>query len=183
LRDWKNRNLEAERFLQSLGTLDATRRTGSHGVDAPIARALLTGFRLVPDVRHDHVEDLAFLPIADPQAARLRDTLVEATLKADDLDRERLATILAAEGVAGPNRQAAMRFSFTRPGTDPARARADLAAALEAAVAGPEIEAALAEATVKMKGDISDDTFADQQRLQAARQRYHDRLASLTGNG
>ena len=183
LRDWKKRNLEAERFLQSAGTLDATRRTGSHGVEAPIARALLTGFRLFPDVLHDHVEDLAFLPIADPQAARLRDTMVEATLKADNLDRDGLATILAAEGVAGPSRQAAMRFSFTRPGTEPARARADLAAALEAAVAGPEIEAALAEATRKMERDLTDDAYADQQRLMAAQRQYHDRLAQLAGNG
>ena len=183
LRDWKKRNLEAERFLQAAGTLDATRRTGSHGVEAPIARALLAGFRLFPDVLHEHVEDLAFLPIADAGAARLRDRLVEATLAADDLDRAALATILAAEGLTGATGRPAMRFSFTRPGTDPARARSDLAAALEAAVAGPEIEAALAEATVRMKGDITDDTFADQQRLLAAQRRYHEKLAQLAGNG
>ena len=75
-----------------------------------------------------------------------------------------------------------MRFSFTQAGSNPEVALNDLGSALEAVIALSEIELALGEATKKLKQDISDGAYAEQQRLMTARKSYNDRLASLAGN-
>jgi DNA primase len=72
-----------------------------------------------------------------------------------------------------------MRFSFTQPGSNPEIALNDLSAALEAVIARTEIEAALSEATRRLREDVSETAYAEQQRLMQAKQSYNDRLASL----
>ncbi|WP_118857097.1 DNA primase [Sphingomonas mesophila] len=160
---------------------DVARAIGSGGIDAPTARALVEGFVLFPQALHDHLEALAHLPLGDRPSAALRDRLVEAALAGAELDRDGLATILALgeAPLAGPP---AMGFSFTRRDSDPARAVSDLAAAVEIVAAAQEVETALAAATERLKINVTDDAYAEQQRLMAARSRLHSRLASLAGN-
>ena len=98
------------------------------------------------------------------------------------LDRDGLQTILA-DGAAGADvRRGAMRFSFTQAGSNPEVALSDLGAALEAVIARTEIDAALDEATRRVKEDLNEATYAEQQRLKAAQKSYNDRLASLASS-
>ena len=75
-----------------------------------------------------------------------------------------------------------MRFSFTQVSSSPEVALSDLGAALEAVIARSEIEAALAEATLRLKQDFSETAYAEQQRLIEARKSYNDRLALLASS-
>ena len=74
-----------------------------------------------------------------------------------------------------------MSFSFTRPDSDPDRARADLAAAIDTLMASDEVERALLEATERFKQNMSDEAYDEQQRLIAARRTLRERLAQLAG--
>jgi len=163
-------------------TLESTRGVAKSGVETPIARALLRGFILYPQALHDHLEELAHLTIADRNCAALRDQLVEIAMSGQHLDREGLETILADKAANIDVRRGAMRFSFTRQGSNSEVARRDLAAALEAVIARTEIELALSEATKRLKQDVSESAFEEQQKLHAAREVINDRLASLASN-
>jgi DNA primase len=179
-REWKK---QGGKFVPPAPpTLEKTRNVAKAGVEPSIARALLRGFILYPEALHDHVEELAHLTIADRGCAGLRDQLVQVAMSGQHLDREGLQTILGAQATGTDVRRGAMRFSFTQAGSNPEVARSDLGSALEAAIALSEIDLALGEATMKMKLEISDITFAEQQRLMTARKSYNDRLASLASN-
>jgi DNA primase len=160
----------------------ATRDVHRSGIEAPVARALLQGFILYPEALHDHVEELAHLKIADQGSASLRDQLVQIAMSGQHLDRDALQTILADRAAGANVRRGAMRFSFTQAGSNPEVALSDLGAALEAVIARTEIDAALDEATRRVKEDLNETTYAEQQRLKAAKKSYNDRLASLASN-
>jgi DNA primase len=161
------------------------RAIASTGINANLARALILGFSTFPEALHDHCEPLATLPIADKALARLRDTLVDAALSGEMLDREALATILASSGAAADleraRRTGTMAFSFTRSDTPPDRAVRDLGIAIDALTADGEIGAALAAATERLK-EGQDDAFEEQRRLLFAREEIKERLASLVGS-
>lgn len=157
------------------------RAIAASGIDAPTARALILGFAFFPEELPAHCEALAALPIPDRRTAHLRDELVNAAFSGAALDRDGLATILAADGAEGPAARSALGFSFTRRDSDPARARSDLAAAVEIIAAAEEVDRALDQATERLKREFTDEGFAEQQRLIAAQQGLRDRLASLAG--
>ncbi|RZV49214.1 MAG: DNA primase, partial [Sphingomonadaceae bacterium] len=71
-------------------------------------------------------------------------------------------------------------FSFTRAGADEMQARQDLGAALGAIAAAAEVETALNEATTRFEAELSDEAFAEQQRLLKAKNEIKERLASLS---
>jgi len=74
-----------------------------------------------------------------------------------------------------------MGFSFTRHDSDPDRARSDLAAAVEIIAASEEVEQALVDATERLKRDVTDEAYEEQQRLKQAQKELRQRLASLAG--
>jgi DNA primase len=179
-REWKKKD---GRFVPpNPPTLESTRGVHKSGIEAPIARALLRGFILYPQALHDHLEELAHLAIADRGCAALRDSLVQIATSGQHLDRDALQTILAGKAAGVDVRRGAMRFSFTQAGSNPEVALSDLGAALEAVIARTEIDAALNEATRRVKEDLNEATYAEQQRLKAAQKSYNDRLASLASN-
>jgi DNA primase len=179
-REWQKRG---GKFVQpNPPPQEKTRGVHRSGIEAPIARALLSGFILFPEALHEHVEELAHLSIADRASASLRDQLVQIAMSGQHLDREGLKTILAAEAAGTDVRRGAMRFSFTQAGSNPEVALNDLGSALEAVIARGEIELALNEATRRLQEDFSDTAYAEQQRLMAAQKSYNDRLASLASS-
>ncbi len=179
-REWKK---QGDRFVPPAPpTLESTRGVARSGVEALIARALLRGFMLYPEALHDHLEELAHLSIADRNCAALRDQLVQIAMSGQHLDRDALETILADKAAGVDVRRGAMRFSFTQAGSNPEVALGDLGAALEAVIARSEIDLALAEATRRLKQDVSESAYAEQQRLIEAKKSYNDRLASLASN-
>jgi DNA primase len=157
------------------------RTIASSGIDAPTARALILGFAYFPEELAHHCEQLASLPIADKGTAKIRDELINAAFSGATLDREGIATILAADGATGAKGPRAMGFSFTRRDSDPDRARSDLAAAVEIISAAEEVEKALDHATERLKRDFTDEALEEQQRLIAARRGLRERLAQLAG--
>ncbi len=164
-------------------TSEGARAIGRSGIDATTARALILGFTNFPEELPTHCELLAGLAIPDPATARLRDQLVDAAFLGLALDREGLATILAGDGAAGGIAgRTSLGFSFTRRDSDPARAREDLAAAVEIIAAAEEVEKSLDYATERLKRDFTDEAYEEQQRLIEAQQRLNQRLASLAGS-
>jgi DNA primase len=157
------------------------RSIATRGIDAPTARALILGFANFPEELPAHCEQLASLPIPDKSTAKMRDELVNAAFSGAALDRDGIATILAADGTTGRNAQRAMGFSFTRPDSDPDRARSDLAAAVEIIAAAEEVDQALEYATERLKRDFTDEALEEQQRLIGARRTLRERLAQLAG--
>ncbi|QIK77640.1 DNA primase [Sphingomonas piscis] len=161
---------------------DTARGISSTGIDGRTARALLLGFAHFPQLLADHAEQLATLPIADPKAAAARNELIAKAFSGAALDREELTPIFAMLGAKGgtPSRNV-ISFSFTRPDSDPARASADLAAAVEALAAGEQVDRALALATERFKADCTEEAYGEQQRLIEAKRKLNERLASLAG--
>ncbi|WP_265570696.1 DNA primase [Sphingomicrobium nitratireducens] len=147
------------------------------GIGGPVVGAMLYGYALFPEAIGEDVEALAALPISDPSQARMRNHLVDAALSGESLDRARIATILASDGLGAPPRTA-MGFSFTRPDADQGTAMRDLKLALDTIAATAEIETALDEATRRLQ-DGDEQAFAEQQRLHRARDEMNERLASL----
>jgi DNA primase len=160
---------------------DDARTIAAGGIDPPTARALLLGFAYFPEELPAHCEQLAALPIADRRTAHLRDELVNAAFSGAALDRDSLVTILDLGGAGGGKLAGAMGFSFTRRDSDPAKARSDLAAAVEIIAAAGEVDNALVNATERLKRDLTDEALEEQQRLVTARAGLRHRLASLAG--
>jgi DNA primase len=104
-------------------------------------------------------------------------------LPKSELDREQLNTILASAGVAPLAEELrieqGLAFSFTRRDADPDRARRDLVLVIETLAARPELDAALAAATARLKERGEEAAFVEQQRLRAARDEADNRLATL----
>jgi DNA primase len=158
------------------------RSIGRTGIDPRTARSLIVGFVNFPEALPDNAEQLAALPIDDPTVLKVRDDLVSQVYAGEELDREKLIPIFSTLGVAsGAPSRSAMSFSFTRPDTNPDRARADLAAAIDTLMASDEVERALLEATERFKQNMSDEAYDEQQRLIAAQQTLRERLAQLAG--
>ncbi|MCM8556855.1 DNA primase [Sphingomicrobium sediminis] len=157
---------------------DAARSLSQIGVDAPTIEALLYGYARFPArLAHDG-ELLARLPMPDRRLAGLREKLLDAAFSAESLDKGDGLPILANEGADSPSRPV-MGFSFTRPGSDPETAERDLAATLDAILASAEIETALEAATKRLEQELSDEAYAEQQRLHRLRDENRERLAAL----
>ncbi|HUG46440.1 MAG TPA: DNA primase, partial [Sphingomicrobium sp.] len=165
---------------------DTARRIASCGIDTSTARALVLGFALYPQALHDHLEQLAHLPINERPLSALRDRIVDTALAGEALDRQKLATILETAGAGAALERARLAggigFSFTRSDTDPERAVRDLGVAIDALAAEEEIGAALIRATERLQAGESD-AFDEQRRLHDAREEIKQRLAALVGSG
>ncbi|CAA9505175.1 MAG: DNA primase [uncultured Sphingomonadaceae bacterium] len=151
------------------------------GIDAPTARAVLTGLRLFPQALHDHCEAVAGLQLADPGLARVRDHMMDAC-HAEVLDRDQLHAILmqvdGGASIRELNRPSGLAFSFTRRDAPPERALRDLVLVIEALAERPLIDAALAAATGRLEaGDEA--AWAEQTTLRMLRDKANDRLAEL----
>lgn len=153
------------------------------GVDPNLVRAVLRGLVRFPALIGEHSDALAMLPIAEADAAAVREILLEAAMTHAALDRDALDTILAAKGAAArlealrPGR--GLAFSFTRRDAADDRACRDLALVIETLAARPGLEAALTAATARLKEAGDEAAFAEQQRLRAARDEADRRLATL----
>jgi len=151
------------------------------GIDAPTARAVLTGLQYFPQALVSHSETIAGLTFAEARLGRLRDIMLDAC-GAETLDRSALDAILRkADGGAlfkEFDRPSGLAFSFTRRDAQPERALRDLVLVIEALAERPQIDAALGAATVRLeKGDEA--AFAEQMLLREARDGANERLAML----
>jgi len=183
-RPWTERRPGARGpYVPPRPTSAEAKAVGRTGLDPELARAVLLGLIRFPELIGEHHEELQRLPIAGAEAAKLRDMLLESAMAHGALDREALDTILAARGaaaLAGALRlKRGLAFSFTRANAEPARARRDLALAIETLAARPGLDAALAAATARVKDGGDEAAFEEQTRLLLARREADTKLATL----
>ncbi|KQM65086.1 DNA primase [Sphingomonas sp. Leaf17] len=153
------------------------------GIDRVLAKAVLAGLIRHPAEIARHMEVLGGLRLADGALGRLFEAVVDLALEDRVLDSARLVTILARSGfdsVASDLLRAdTMPYSFTQRSADPARVQSDLDEAIAILVAGPEINAALAEATAAMQARFTDEAFERQVALVRDKAALELRLANL----
>ncbi|MDB5696406.1 MAG: primase [Sphingomonas bacterium] len=153
------------------------------GIDRVLAKAVLAGLIRHPAEIARHMEVLGSLRLADGALGRLFEAVVDVALEDQLVDSARLRTILARSGFDGIAaellRADSMPYSFCQAGGDPARAAADLDEAIAIMVAGPEVDAALAEATAAMRQRFDDEAFARQVALVKEKGALELRLANL----
>jgi DNA primase len=159
------------------------RAVGVNGIDLVLVKGVAAGLLRFPDVLARHAEALHALQLGDPLVARLIDSLVDLALHEQALDTEQLTTILRASEFDALARDLlradSLPFSFTRKDAQPDRARADLSEAIQVMVERPEVDAALAAATTRLKKSFNEATYGEQQRLLEMRVDMDRRLANL----
>jgi DNA primase len=146
-------------------------------------RQILAGLVRHPSVILTCAEALSVLPMADPALSDFKSMLVDAAYDTDIVESGRLDTICAQHGqtalLAALRASGGLAFSFMRDDADGQVARRDLAMAIEALAARPELDAALAAATARLATGFDEDGFAEQMRLMTALKAADQKLASL----
>ncbi len=163
-------------------TADA-KAVNAAGIDRVLAKAVLAGLIRHPAEIARHMEVLGSLRLADNALGRLFEAVVDVALEDRELDSARLRTILARsgfDGIAGELLRAdTMPYSFCLPTGDPVRAAEDLDEAIAIMVAGPEVDAALADATMAMRERFDEEAFERQVALVKEKGALELRLANL----
>jgi DNA primase len=173
------RRFYAARPLPPSASAQAVSRTGTRSAQG---RAILAGLLAYPELVADYAEAIAGLAMGRPQWDALRDVLVDCALSGETLDTASIDPILQAAGVAGAadevRRPNGLAFSFTRGNAEPERARRDLAAMIEAMAELPQLDAAFAAASARLReGDGA--AFAEKMRLGDRRRAAMARLAAM----
>jgi len=153
------------------------------GIEGLYGRAIMAGLVRHPALILTCAEALAMLRIGDDALDHLRTTLVDAAYDGDIVESGRLDPICEEVGLSALLRELrafnGLAFSFTRADADAHVARRDLAMAIEALAARPELDAALASATRRLAEGWDEDGLAEQMRLMAARSEADRKLAAL----
>ena len=170
--------------------MNDTRTFLIEGYDLQIAKGILGGLIRHPCRISRHFEELSAIRLADSQLQALLGQLINAAMGKETLDMQGLLTILEKTDcynvAKGLLRADALNFTFNRKLPDDApsllieRAHRDLAEAIMVVTARPGLEAALAEATRRVQDDLTEESYAEQQRLRKAKQLFHERLVDLT---
>jgi DNA primase len=163
--------------------LAATHAVRQSGIDRMMGRAILAGLIRYPALIAANSDAIGRLVFGDPRLESVRATAIDAAFGATRLESADLQTILvdAGLGVVAKELQTTngLAFSFLRGNADHERAMRDLSAAIEALAALPMLDAALREATVRASAATDEAGFAEQQRLQKARNAAEQRLVDL----
>jgi DNA primase len=153
------------------------------GMEGMLLRGILAGLLRYPDETKAHLEELTALRIADGNIAILMRKLLETAMREESVETDALLTILGQGDLynmaKGLLRADALTFTFTRKLADPDRARRDLREAIRVMAAGPEIEAALAQATRRVMDVMDDATLLEQQKWLSIKADHERRLADL----
>jgi DNA primase len=153
------------------------------GLEGLLLRGVVAGLLRYPvEIRH-HAEELSHLQIADSGMARLMEVLLKTAMREEIVETEALLTILGQGDLynmaKGLLRADALTFTFTRKKAEPEIARRDLREAIRVMAAGPEIEAALAQATQRMMELLDEATLLEQQKWRQIKADHAQRLADL----
>lgn len=164
----------------SAHTRDRLRRVGGGG-DA-LTAAVIAGLVAHPGAISRHAETLARVTPADHVLGATLDVLMELAELGEPLESGVVHTILAKRRlrVPQPADYAGMRFGFLDPDGD--GAGEELAEAIALLVERPAIEAALAEATRRFETELSDEAFAEQQRLRERKLAFEARLRQMASS-
>ncbi|MCB2078453.1 MAG: DNA primase [Novosphingobium sp.] len=157
--------------------LEKLRRAADGGSRDALSAAVLAGLLRWPDQIMRHAELLAGAQELDPRFAILLDQVDAGA----PLESVALRTILANEGLAVPEPSdfAGVRFGFLSPDAVPEQASGELAQAIGLLVERPALDAALAAATARFERELSDESYAEQQRLLKRKLEFDARLRQM----
>lgn len=158
-------------------SLERLRRALSGGSRDALSAAVLAGLIRWPDQIARHSEALARTPGLDPRFM----ALLECSEAAHALESGELATILGDNGLEPPppSEYSDLRFGFLLADAQPDQAVAELGQAIELLVERPALEAALSRATARFETELSDEAFAEQQRLRKRKLEFDNRLRQM----
>ncbi|SFG17368.1 DNA primase [Novosphingobium sp. CF614] len=170
--NWKDR--PAPSTPESLKRL---RHAASGGARDGLSAAVLAGLIRWPAELPRHAETLARTPGLDPRFF----VLLECCDAAAALESGMLATILLDNGleVPGAAEYSGLRFGFLTGDARADQAAAELAQAVDLLVERPALEAALAQATMRFENELTEDAFAEQQRLLKRKLEFDVRLRQM----
>ncbi|KFG91234.1 DNA primase [Sphingobium herbicidovorans NBRC 16415] len=159
------------------------RAIGASGMEQRLLRAVLASLLRHPEQIALHREMLSGLQIADSALGELLRAMVAASFTQETVETEGLLTILGQGEVynmaKGMLRADTFTFTPNRMKTDSDRVQRDLEEAIRVMAQGPELETALAEATRRAREDLTEETFAEQQRIHRMKMDHDQRLAEL----
>ncbi|KPH66561.1 DNA primase [Novosphingobium sp. ST904] len=158
-------------------SLERLRKAIGGGARDALSAAVLAGLIQWPAQIRRHAEALARTPGLDPRFGLLLDCCDTN----EALESTRLATILVENGleIPGTAEYSGLRFGFLNSGTGADQAAEDLAQAIDLLVERPVLDAALAQATARFESELSDEAFADQQRLLKRKLEFDSRLRQM----
>ncbi len=162
----------------------ASRGISGQGIAPVYARAILAGLLHHPAMLLTCGESVSALAIEDMELDRLRSRLIDAACDGEALDSATIITICDSAGLGALAKQLTsangLAFSFAKAQAEPELARRDLAMAIEALAARPQLDAALQEATARLAETWDEKGFAEQMRLRAALDDANQKLAALS---
>jgi DNA primase len=159
------------------------RAIGASGMEQRLLRAVLASLLRHPEQIALHREMLSGMRIGDPLLAELLAAMIAASFGKETVETGALLTILGQGEVynmaKGMLRADTFTFTPHRMKADAGRVQRDLDEAIRVMAQGPELEAALAEATRRASDDLNEETFAEQQRVRQLKLDHDRRLAEL----
>ena len=168
-------------FIPRAGT--EARAIGASGMELRLLRAILAGLLRHPHQIAMHREPLSRLHVPDPLLADLLSAMIAASIGPGAATSNE---ILAALGngkiydlALAIVRADALAFGLNSGEGRTDRASGSLADAIEFMLQGPELEARLAAATQRATENLTEETFAEQQRVRSLKLAYETRLADL----
>jgi len=147
------------------------------GARDALSAAVMAGLVRWPSEIARHAEALLRTPGLDPRFA----ALVGCCDAAGTLESESLATILTEHGLEmpAPTAYSSLRFGFLMPDASDETATRELAQAVDLLVERPALETALAQATARFESELSDEAFAQQQRVLKRKLEFDKRLRQM----
>jgi DNA primase len=158
-------------------SLERLRRATGGGARDALSAAVLAGLIQWPAQVRRHAEALARTPGLDPRFG----LLLDCCQASGALESDHLATILVENGleIPGTAEYSGLRFGFLNTDTGADQAAEDLAQAIDLLVERPVLDAALAQATARFESELSEEAFADQQRLLKRKLEFDSRLRQM----
>ncbi len=159
------------------------RAIGATGMENRLLRAVLASLLRHPGQIASHREMLSGLQIADANLAQIAHAMIVASVRKETVETQALLTILGQGEVYNMAKGMLRADTFTitphKMAVDPDRLNRDLEEAIRVMAQGPELEAALEEATRRFKVDVSEENLAEQQRIRVLKAEHDRRLAEL----
>jgi DNA primase len=156
------------------------RRNAQGGARDGLSAAVLAGLLRWPGEIARHADALARTPGLDARFGPLLDWCDAA----GSLESADISTILSHNGMAAPQASdySDLRFGFLGNGASPESASQELSQAVELLIQRPALERALAEATTRLEQELSDEAYAEQQRLLKRKLEFERRLVQMAGS-
>jgi DNA primase len=148
-----------------------------------LCAAIIAGLIRWPSEIIRHAEPLASAAGLDPRFAALLDAAEHASMLGTVLESDGLSTILAGQGIGVPDSSdyTGLRFGFLSAEVAAETASAELRQAVGLLVERPALEAALVHATERLERELTDEAYAEQQRLLKRKLEFDSRLRQMSG--